>query len=347
MSEERTTWYATGFGTINPIGSLARPRVLVVDRHGVRFHVHRSTARTVEEMVLPAIEVAPYQPLGAPVADLAAHLRAIGARRVGIELAGRLEARLGHADVATLARGLELVDAAPLVWSVRAVKSPAELERIRAACAITDRAYEAGFSDVREGMTEAEIAGVMTSALRDAGAHDGWSACVIGAGEYDRVDGVPRNRPVVRGELVFVDMGANVGGYWADFSRSGVVGEPTAHQQARQTAIHEVTAAGVAALRPGARACDVAREIDARMAERGLPFNNIPDRYGHGLGMVVTEPPDIWVDDDTVLRAGMVITIEPGTLDRHGIYHCEENVLVTDAEPELLSRADWRLRGIG
>lgn len=348
LSEERTTWYATGFGTINPIGSMARPRVLVLAADSVRFFVHRSTARTVREMVHPAVEVEPYQPLAAPTDAIVAHLSDLGARVVGTELGGRLEARLTYADLSRLvASGLELVDAAPLIWSVRAIKSAAELERIRAACDITSRAYETGFAQVREGMTEAQIAGVMGASLRAEGADDGWAACVLGTGDYGRVDGVARARPVRRGELVFIDMGANVGGYWADFSRSGVIGAPTAHQIERQAAIHAITADGVAALRDGTRASDVARLLDERMAAHELPFNNEPDRYGHGLGTVVTEEPDVSVADDTVLRAGMVITIEPGTLDEHGIYHCEENVLVTDGEPELLSHADWRLRELG
>lgn len=349
LSEERTTWYATGFGAAGPMGSLARPRVLVLGQDSARFFVHRSTVRTVEEMVAPGVEVVGYQPLSAPIEAIARHLDELGASTIATELGGRLAPRLTYSDLRALidATGLEPVDAAPLVWEVRAIKSAAELDRIRAACAMTDRAYETGFAQVREGMTEAEIAGVMSAALRAEGADDAWSACVLGAGEYDRVDGVVRDRPVRRGELVFVDMGANVGGYWADFSRSGVLGGATAHQHGRQEAIHEVTMAGVAALRDGVRASDVARQLDAWMAERGLPFNNIPDRYGHGLGTVVTEEPDVWTTDDTVLRAGMVITIEPGTLDEHGIYHCEENVLVTDGEPELLSHADWRLRELG
>jgi Xaa-Pro dipeptidase len=347
LSEERTTWYATGFGTINPIGSLARPRVLVLGADSARFYVHRSTARTVEEMAPPGVEVVPYQPLCAPVDAIGTHLRELGARRVGTELGGRLETRLAHGDVARLAAQVDLIDAAPLLWAVRMVKSAAELQRMRAACAITDRAYETGFAAVRDGMTEAEIAGLMSAALRAEGAHDGWSACVLGTGQYDRVDGVPRNRPVVRGELVFIDMGANVGGYWADFSRSGVIGGATPHQRAQQAAIHEVTVAGVAALREGTRASDVARELDTHMEARGLAFNNVPDRYGHGLGTVVTEAPDVSTVDDTVLRAGMVITIEPATLDEHGIYHCEENVLVTDGDPEPLSHADWALRDLG
>jgi Xaa-Pro dipeptidase len=348
LSEERTTWYATGFGAANPIGSLARPRVLVLGPDSAQFLVHRSTARCVTEMAHPDVEVAGYEPLAAPIDAIAARLRELGAETVGTELGGRLAGRLTFTDLTELrSRGVELVDAAPLAWAVRQIKSDAEIARIRQACLLTDAAYELAFGRVREGMTEAEIAGTMSDALRAVGADDGWAACVLGAGEYDRVDGVPRARPAQRGDLVFIDMGANVGGYWADFSRSGVIGVATAHQESRQGAIHEITAAGVAALRPGTRASDVARLLDAEMDRHGLPFNNNPDRYGHGLGLVVTEEPDVALHDDTVLQAGMVITIEPGTLDEHGIYHCEENVLVTDDGPVLLSHADWRLRELG
>ena len=347
LSDERTTWYLTGFGATEPMGSTARPRVLLLTADGARtFFVHESTVRCVEEMLAPGIEVVGYPELAAPVGELLVALQALGATRVGADLGGGLSPRLAPADIRMLeqARASELTDASRLIWELRAVKSPSEAERVQRACDITTSAYEATFADVRRGMTEADIARLMREHLRRQGGDGAWANCVSGRGEYDRVDGVPRERPVADGDLVFLDAGACVGGYWADFSRAGVVGGPTPHQIAQQERVLRATRAGVEALRPGVPLADVAATVDAALAREGISFNNRPGRYGHALGMEVTERPDVSGADPGVIEAGMILTMEPATLDDEGIYHCEENVLVTDDGPVVISRCDRHLR---
>lgn len=350
ISDERTTWLLTGFGTTAPIGSTARPRVLLLDPGGAHtFFVHESTMRCVAEMLAPGIELVGYEQLAAPVSELAAALVARNAQAVGADLGGGLSPRFGPADVRTLERatGLELRDASRLVWELRAIKSDAEIERIRRACDITTEAYAATFAAIRSGMTEAEMARLMIAQLYAHGAQGAWANCVTGRGEYGRVDGVPRERPVVEGELVFFDAGAAVGGYWADFSRAGVIGGPSEHQEAQQARVRRATAASVAALIPGTPLAGVARALDDALAAEGITFNNKPGRYGHGLGMEVTERPDLSADDPGIVTPGMVLTVEPATVDDDGVYHCEEDVLITESGPEVLSRCDWRLRALG
>jgi Xaa-Pro dipeptidase len=350
VSDERTTWYLTGFGADEPIGSTARPRIVVVFADGpATFLVHRSTERCVREMAAPTTEVVLYPELGAPVEEVASLLARRDVRRAGADLGGGLQPRLGSMDVRGVehATGLALSDGSALLWDVRARKSPAEVDRIRRACAITTDAYDLLFARVRRGMTEAGVARAMRGALGECGAQGGWANCVAGRGQYNRIDGVPREQVIEPGELVFLDAGASVGGYWADFSRAGVLGRPSAHQDGQQQRVRRATQAGVRALRAGRPLADVAATLDEAMAAEGIAFNNRPGRYGHSVGMTVTEPPDVAPGEATVLAPGMVVTIEPATLDEQGIYHCEENVLVTAEGPETLSHADWRLRALG
>lgn len=340
VSDERTTWYLTGFGTGEPIGSLARPRVVVADREGnITFHVHESTARCVAEMLAPGVELRPYPELGAPTEELADDLRSRGGDGWGADLDESLASRLGAGTLMSLAErtGSQPRDLSDLIWDLRAVKSAAELARLWRACEITSQAYEELFPSTRTGDTEAEIADRMCSLLVELGGEGAWANCVTGQGEYGRVDGVPRNRRVESGELVFIDAGARVGGYWADFSRSAVCGGPSDHQMEMQAKVERATAAGVAALRPGNTLADVSDVIDEVMAAEGITFNNRPGRYGHSLGMDITEPPNLAGGVEVELQAGMVITVEPATLDEFGIYHCEQNVAVSEEGPELLS----------
>jgi Xaa-Pro aminopeptidase len=349
LSDDRHTWYTTGFGDVGPIGSAARPRILVLPAAGPpAFFVHHSTRVAVSEMsAVP--DVRSYRGLGtAPVEEIAGLLRERGARRVGAELGGGMRVGTTVDDLEALRASVsDLVDASPAVWSVRAIKSPDEAERVRTACAITTAAYAAVFPALRAGMTERDVAARLRQAMAERGAHSSWVWVVSGPGEFDRVDGVTRVRALERGDLVFVDMGACVGGYWADFSRAAVIGRANEHQRHMQELIAEVTMIGTAALVPGRTTGDAARLVDAAMAERELVFSSEAGRYGHGLGMVVTEYPDVAGDSAVAIEPGMVLTMEPGTWTAEGMFHCEHNVLVTPDGNEILSDSPLELTEAG
>lgn len=349
LSDDRNTWYATGFGSVAPMGSAARPRVLVVPVEGPPvFYVHHSTRVAVDEMSAVR-DVRTYHDLGtAPAEEIAQLLDERGARRVGAELGGGMRIGTTVNDLEALRASVdELVDASPALWSVRAVKSPAEAERARTACAITSAAYATVFPRLRAGMTEKAVAGYLRSAMAEHGADGSWTLVVSGPDEFDRIDGVTRDRPLEHGDLVFVDMGACVGGYWADFSRAAVIGRASEHQLRMQQLVAEVTMIGTAALTPGRSTGEVARLVDAAMAERELVFSSEAGRYGHGLGLAVAEYPDVAGDSTVVIEPGMVLAMEPGMWTREGMFHCEHNVLVTLDGNEIMSRSPLELTETG
>jgi Xaa-Pro aminopeptidase len=350
IADERTTWYLTGFGDVAPIGSRARPRILVVGRAGEpTFFVHESTAVTVREMTW-IDDVRPYEPLGgAPVASIAQCVAELGGERIGLELGGQLRSELSAGEIHALTERIHptAVDVAPAVWRVRAVKSAAEIERIRRACELTTRAYARVFDQLAEGVTERQVQRLTRETILAEGADDAWAIAVLGRGDYVRVDGVPRSRRAASGDLIFIDCGANVGGYWADFSRAGVVGGPSDEQCRYQEQILEATRAGVEAVRPGATVSDVALASGRVMERYGLEFSSRAGRIGHGLGMLVTEPPDVAVNDSTPIEPGMVLTIEPGVIRDSGIFHAEENVVATTTGVETLSLAPTGLVRLG
>lgn len=351
IADERTTWYLTGFGDVRPIGSRARPRIVVVAPDSEpTFFVHDSTGVTVREMAW-FDDVRVYESLGgAPLDEIADCLAQMRPGCVGLELGGQLRSELTAGEVLQLIDRIapaRAVDVAAAIWRTREVKSAAEIDRIRAACRLTTDAYARVFRALRGGMTEAEVTRMTRDAILAEGADDAWAIAVLGRGDYVRVDGVPRNRSADEGDLVFIDCGANVGGYWADFSRAGVIGTPSDEQRRYQDEILEATAAGVEAIRPGATLSDVARASGRVMGRYGLEFSSRAGRIGHGLGMLVTEPPNVAVGVDQVIEPGMVLTIEPGVIRDSGIFHAEENVVVTADGSERLSLAPNELAVLG
>ena len=246
--------------------------------------------------------------------------------------------------------GSEIVDAGDLLWRLRMLKSEAEIACLRRACAILSDAYARTFTAVREGTTERETANCLRAHFENEGAGDSWILITSGPGNYDLATKLAEPRPIQRGDMVWIDAGCAVDGYWSDFSRAAVVGEPAAEQLHAQEAIRQITWEAIQKVRPGVRASELARICNTRLAGLGFPItssiSSLASRVGHGVGLDVTEPPHIAEYDQTVLEPGMVITIEPGVATEYGTFHIEENVLVTHDGSDVLStaqRALWRI----
>ena len=290
-----------------------------------------------------------------PIAELRA-LVADGAgttARVGMELAG--ESRLGVPVDILRQLGLVLpnvtfADASDLMLRVRMTKSHGEIERLRRACRANTLAFASVFSGSLDGATEVEVArDLMAAALAAGQGWDGWTlpgwiAITSGPGSYHRFLGHPRPRRLEPGDMIWADLGVTADGYWSDFCRAAVLGGPTPRQRERQDRILEATSAGVASARPGRKASDVADAVAAAVERLRLPSFGF-GRVGHGIGLNATEPPHIAHYDETMLEAGMVVTVEPAAVYDDGLY-CAEQVVVVGDPPEVLSAAPGGLAAV-
>jgi len=242
---------------------------------------------------------------------------------------------------------IRFVDVGPVLWGPRMRKSEAEISYIRKACQIASQAYEKCFPELREGMTEVEVIHTLYTISMKLGGSNPWGVITSGEGNYDFASKGPSSRKIEKGDMVWMDFACCVGGYWSDFSRAGVVGGPTREQRRAQALIHEITMLGVEMVKPGVKASAIAKACNTELAKLDLPvtssISGLASRIGHGVGLAVTELPHIAEYDDTVLEPGMVITIEPGVATPYGIFHVEEEVLVTEEGHELLSTAPREL----
>ena len=127
-------------------------------------------------------------------------------------------------------------------------------------------------------------------------------------------------------------------GYFCDFDRNYGFGQIDDAAKRAYDAVWQATEAGLRAAVPGNRCQDVFRAMDDVMTAAGAMGESV-GRFGHGLGIQLTEPPSHTDWDDTVLQAGMVITLEPGMIFAPGrmMVH-EENLVVREEGPQLLSR---------
>ncbi len=295
----------------------------------------------------PDLELRIYRDEATP--HLAQALADLGAARAGFEREGLTYG--AWCRLAEVAGSIELVPTERLVERLRASKDPEERERIARAQAVADEAFEAVvLGGLREGATERELALALEVAMRRAGAEDRGFETIVAFGEHAaEPHHEPTDRPLRRGDVVKVDMGATVDGYRSDMTRTVAFGAV----RPRLREVHEVVAAaqaaGIAAARPGASLREVDRAARRVVEEAGLG-EAFPHGLGHGVGLEIHEVPFLRSDapPEEVLPEGAIVTIEPGVyLPGLGGVRIEDMVLVTAEGPTLLGRSPRELLDVG
>lgn len=267
-------------------------------------------------------------------------------RHIYTDLAGRLPGRIGFeaaavsfADYELLrASGVELAPRYGLVETLRAVKEPEELDMIRRAAEITDRAYERMAEEPFAGRTEKELVWRMTELFHELGADEPAFAIDIAAGPTAATPhAMPGDRVVQEGDLVLVDAGAKLDGYCSDCTRTFAVGEVSDSLREIYDVTRRAQQAGLDAIRAGTtgQAADTAARSVIADAGYGESFGH---GLGHGVGLLVHEAPALRPESTDTLRAGNVVTVEPGIyLSGVAGVRIEDLVVVTDDGCEVLS----------
>jgi Xaa-Pro aminopeptidase len=269
-------------------------------------------------------------------------LESLGARRIAVE-----SAVLSHQlwqQLAAAAPKVELVDAAGWIETDRAVKEPAEIERIRSACAVADRALAAILRRIKPGMCERELALALEWEMRTCGA-DALAfgiACLAGPNAA-LPHGSPSDREALIGQVLLFDFGAMVDGYRSDMTRTLFVGTPVGRDLDIYSSVADAQAASIAlldeALRagrpaPSGKAVDAAARTVIDAAGHGEHFGH---GTGHGIGLATHELPSLSrAASDEPLPSPTVFSVEPGIyLDHETGVRIEDLVLFDQTRPEI------------
>jgi Xaa-Pro dipeptidase len=208
----------------------------------------------------------------------------------------------------------ERIDVTPALRRQRMTKTAEEITALRRCAEVAAVGQRRMMESLREGLTElqlfAEIRATMETAVgtRIAVAGD----LVSGRKRTAAIGGWPDNRRIARGEAVISDLAPRVDGYWGDSCATVVLGAPTEPQMRLFDAAHKALQCAIAEVRPGLSAQAAHRMIRAVVCETGFDY---PHHTGHSIGTAPHEHPRICDDETAVLRAGMVLMIEPGAYD--------------------------------
>lgn len=239
-------------------------------------------------------------------------------------------------------RALDIPGAMPLrdgsgfFREARKTKNALEIDLLREVSALTERALAKALGQAKAGMSEAELAAIMSSEIIAEGALPGF--IVVTSGERSAfADAYPSTRRLMPHDMVRIDIGAMLHGYWSDMARSAFVGEPRPDALKAFTAASAGRAAGCKLVKPG-----VSTDAIFAAAVEAFRASGFPDyrrhHVGHGLGIESHEYPTIRASGGIALEPGMVLSIEtPYYRPGWGGVMTEDTLLVTDTGAEYFT----------
>jgi methionyl aminopeptidase len=242
-------------------------------------------------------------------------------------------------------------------------KSAAELEKMRAANQLVARVLDALRLLVVPGATTAGIDAEAERLVRDAGAepafkgYRGFPATVCASINHEVVHGIPGPRVLREGDILSLDMGVKLGGFYGDCAVTLPVGKISADAERLLVVTQDALARGIAAVRVGGRVSDIGHAVQSHVEAHG--YSVVREFVGHGIGAALHEEPQVPnygpAGRGPRLAEGMVLAIEPMvnmgkagvkvladgwtavTADGSLSAHFEHSVAVTSTGPWILT----------
>lgn len=247
----------------------------------------------------------------------------------------------------------ELVDAFPLLTQLRSIKTGYEIEKLKIANQVAEMGMNEFLATLRPGLTEAAVGSMIEAVIRRDG--PGYRSVKMVRASAEVCSGEKRTlkdwilvpsspRKIAEGDLVMVELGTVVDGYWSDLTYMAVAGEPTARQRRIHNTLLEAQQAAIAMVREGNTWADPDLAAREYLAAVNLEQYFIHGS-GHGVGLRYHEDiPQLGPHNTSLLKNGMVTSVEPGVyIPGLGGIRIEDNVAVTETGPLSLStpRQPW------
>lgn len=296
-------------------------------------------------IVLPELESAKLQSISFPllhfsygedptqwVKSFSQAVKSLGleAAKIGVESRSLRVLELNLLEQAAV--GTEFIAADDTISALRMYKDEDEIAAMQKAADIAQAALKATLSAIKIGKTEKEIAAELTMQLMQHGSDPKlpFFPIVSGGPNSANPHASPSDRKLTAGDLLVVDYGANVDGYFSDITRTFAIGEVDAEYKKIAEIVLASNQAGHAAAGPGVPASQV-DQASRRVIEDAGYGEYFMHRTGHGLGLEGHEEPYIRGDNDFPLKPGMTFTIEPGIYlpNRNGV-RIEDDVYITE-----------------
>ena len=231
----------------------------------------------------------------------------------------------------------EFVDIDDAVKALRAVKTPDEIEKLRAAEALNSEIWAEAQAQFKAGMTELQMARVIRHLMIEKGEGEAFETIVCVGANAAECHHVPDDTVWDGKAPVLVDMGVKLNGYCSDMTRNIVPAKPSKLYTKIYSLVLKANMSAIAAAKPG-MTCGKLDRVARKIIEDAGFGKCFGHSLGHGVGIEIHETPGVRKGDKTVLKPGMLVTIEPGVyLEGNLGVRIEDLILVTEDGCEVLS----------
>jgi Xaa-Pro aminopeptidase len=269
------------------------------------------------------------------VSEVAKQVEHLGIKRLGFE-----QEDVTYAAYQTYVKEIkaELVPVSGVIEKLRLIKTESEIKILKEAAEIADAAFKHILDFIRPGVSELEVSNELEFFMRKNGASSSSFDIIVASGYRSALPhGVASDKIIEKGELVTLDFGAYYKGYCSDITRTVAVGEPSDELKNIYNIVLEAQLRGMNGIKPGM----TGREADALtrdyITEKGYG-EYFGHSTGHGIGLEVHEGPALSVKSDTILKPGMVVTVEPGIyIPGLGGVRIEDDTVITENGNESLT----------
>ena len=266
-----------------------------------------------------------------------------GVKQFGFESHYTLHSRSVEFDKIANKQRITPIPLTGLVERMRAIKSDEEINLIRNSVRLNETVFQSTFKTISPDMSEIDVAIEVETAMRALGAESAAFATIVAAGNNSALPhAAPTGRLLGRGQSIVVDMGLVLSGYCSDMTRTFVLGAPDKRYRDLHRLVRKAQKAGIKAVKAGVPACTVDRAARKIISDAGYG-KYFGHSLGHGVGLAVHEQPRVSARSREKLKAGMIITIEPGVyLPGWGGIRLENMVVVReDGCEDLNSDTTW------
>ncbi|KLU61985.1 aminopeptidase YpdF [Peptococcaceae bacterium CEB3] len=269
------------------------------------------------------------------------HHRVNALEHICSDLAGLRVSRLGlEMDVTPAADYLEITGSMPSVemldisgdiFALRMIKDAEEIRKISRGIEICDHAFSHILNFIHAGISEREIGLELEIFMRKEGAEGIKTNHVIASGERSALPhGQATDRRVKKGDFVTMDYGARVDGYYSDFTRTVIIGEPSPQRIEIYRVVQQAQMEALVAIGPG-KVCSEMDEVGRSVIRKAGYGEFFGHSLGHSLGLSIHEKPGMRAGDPNRLQPGMVMSVEPGIyLPGFGGVRIEDVIVVTE-----------------
>lgn len=227
--------------------------------------------------------------------------------------------------------------ASGVIENIRSIKDESEIAVIKKAASIAAKALAQTVPLIKPGMTESELAGMLDFQIRKLGSMNSFETIAAFGPNASRPHHQPTSRKLGKNDTILIDFGAKYKGYCSDITRCFIIGKPNGFYQKVYDVVEKAQEAAVKKVKAGVTLQEVDNAAREVIRQSDLPVYG--HGTGHGFGIEIHESPFLKPEAKGVLKAGQVVTIEPGIYmpGRLGV-RIEDDLLVTKTGCEILTK---------